>query len=77
MNNEDLKLKPYDRLKAILSENNNGKLSNNAESKLDILLNIEKKENLFDKIKEFFEKIDTFLFKKRNMKNNTIYYKRK
>jgi hypothetical protein len=77
MKNTDLKLNPYDRLQSILSEKNNGKLSIKAESKLDELLDIKKKDTIFSKFKNIFEKIDNFIFRKKIKRNNNIYYKRK
>ena len=70
------KLKPYDRLQSILSEKNEGKLTENASSKISFLLN--EKPNIFVQflttIKNLFSKIDTFLFKESKMTN---YYRRR
>jgi hypothetical protein len=77
MENEDLKLNPYDRLQSILSEKDSGKLTQNASSKLDELFDIEKKETFFDKVKMFFLKIDRKIFKSPSRTFNTTYYKRK
>ena len=68
MENEDLKLKPYDRLQAILSEKDSGKLTKNGESKLDELLG---------NIRDFFLKIDSKIFKSPSRMFNTTYYKRR
>ncbi len=77
MEDEDLKLKPYDRLQAILSEKDTGKLTKNGESKLDELLGNTKKKTFFDKIKDFFLKIDSKIFKSPSRMFNTTYYKRR
>jgi hypothetical protein len=77
MENEDLKLKPYDRLQAILSEKDSGKLTKNGESKLDELLGNTKKKTFLDKIKDFFLKIDSKIFKSPSRMFNTTYYKRR
>jgi hypothetical protein len=77
MENEDLKLKPYDRLKTILSEKNTGKLTKSGESKLDELLGNSNKRTIFDKIKDFFLKIDSKIFKSPSRMFNTTYYKRR
>lgn len=77
MENEDLKLKPYDRLQTILSEKDTGKLTKNGESKLDELLGNTKKKTFFDKIKDFFLKIDSKIFKSPSRMFNTTYYKRR
>jgi len=75
MINDDLKLKPYDRLQSILSEKNSGKLTKNGESKLNELLGQNKKK-VFNSIKDFFLKIDSFIFKSSSRISNTNYYKR-
>jgi hypothetical protein len=54
MQNNDLKLKPYDRLKSILSESNDVKLTNKASEKIDQILGIKKNNTIFDTIKSFF-----------------------
>lgn len=77
MENEDFKLKPYDRLQAILSEKDTGKLTKSGESKLDELLGNTKKITIFDKIKDFFLKIDSKIFKSSSRMFNTTYYKRR
>jgi len=77
MENEDLKLKPYDRLKTIFSEKNTGKLTKSGESKLDELLGNYNKRTIFDKIKDFFLKIDSKIFKSPSRMFNTTYYKRR
>jgi hypothetical protein len=76
MENEDLKLKPYDRLQSILSEKDTGKLTKNGESKLDELLGESKEKTFFDKIKDLFLKIDSKIFKSPRI-FNTNYYKRR
>lgn len=81
MENEDLKLKPYDRLQSIFSEKNTGKLTESGASKLDYLLNIDKKPNIFsiwiEKIKSVFSKMDGLIFSKGDRKNNTGFHRRK
>ena len=77
MENEDLKLKPYDRLQAILSEKDTGKLTKKGESKLDELLGNTKERTFLDKIKDFFLKIDSKIFKSPSRMFNTNYKKRK
>jgi len=78
MESEDLKLKPYDRLQAILSEKDNGKLTKNALEKLDELFGSKDKENsFFDKVRDFFLKIDKKIFKSSSRMFNTTFYKRK
>lgn len=70
-------MKPYDRLQAILSEKNSGKLTSNAESNLDLLFGDEKEPTFWTKISDFFNKIDSFIFKPRSRKYNTMYNRRK
>jgi len=77
MENEDLKLRPYDRLQSILSEKDNGKLTKNASDRLDELFGNKKEESFFDKIKSFFLKIDRLIFKSGSKMYNSTYYKRK
>ena len=77
MENEDLKLKPYDRLQAILSEKDTGKLTKNGKSKLDELLGDTKKITIFERIKDFFLRIDSKIFKSPSKMFNTTYYKRR
>lgn len=72
---EDLKLKPYDRLMSILSEKNTGQLTKSASDKLDFLL--EEKPSFLTKLKNFFAKIDGYIFKERSRTNNSIYQRRK
>jgi len=54
MENDELKLKPYDRLKSILSESDDVKLTNEASEKIDQILDIKKNNTIFDTIKSFF-----------------------
>jgi len=77
MENEDLKLRPYDRLQSILSEKDNGKLTKNASDRLDELFGNKKEERFLDKIKNFFLKIDRLIFKSGSKMYNSTYYKRK
>ena len=77
MESEDLKLKPYDRLQSILSEKDKGKLTKNASEKLDELFGSKDKETFFDKVRNFFLKIDKMIFKSSSRMFNTTFYKRK
>ena len=43
---DDLKLNPYDRLQSIFSEKDNGKLTQNASDKIDVLFGTVKKPSL-------------------------------
>lgn len=70
------KLKPYDKLQSILSEGNAGKLTDSANNKLDFLLDIEKRESFFEKIINFFKKIDAFVFKTSDNKTTNQYHRR-
>jgi hypothetical protein len=74
---DDLKMKPYDRLQAILSEKNSGKLTPNAKSNLDLLFGEKKEPTFWNKISDLFRKIDSFVFKPRSRKYNTMYSRRK
>ena len=70
---DNLKLPPYQRLKATLKDGEI-ELSSKASDALDELLGIKEKKqvSIFDKIKKFFEKIDSMIFsKKSRMNNNT------
>ena len=77
MENEDLKMKPYDRLQSILSEKDSGKLTKNASDRLDELFGDKKEESFLDKIRKFFHKIDRMIFKPESRIFNTTYHKRK
>jgi len=74
---DDLKLNPYDRLQSIFSEKDNGKLTQNASDKIDVLFGSVKKPSLISKVKSFFEKIDSLIFKPRSRTNNSMYSKRR
>jgi hypothetical protein len=73
---EDLKLKPYDRLQSIFS--NDKELTESASKKLDYLLSGDKssKKSFLGILKSFLNKIDSFIFRKDGI-YNTTYYKRK
>lgn len=77
---DDLKLKPYDKLQSILS-NGDGKLTDDASEKLDYLLGIKQKPNLLktflNKMRDFFIKMDGFIFRKNSRMFNTSFSKRK
>ena len=75
MENEDLKMNPYDRLQSILSEKDSGKLTKNASDRLDELFGDKKEESFLDKIRKFFHKIDRMIFKP-GSRMNTTFYKR-
>ena len=74
------KLNPYDRLQAIFSEKDAGKLTTNASEKLDWLLGEEKEKSIFskalDKVKGFFSKIDGAIFSPKS-KIGTTFQRRK
>jgi hypothetical protein len=76
-----VKLNPYDKLQSIFSENNSGELTQTAYDKIDYLLGEEKqpnKVNLFlEKLKDIFNKIDNFIFRKNSRKMNNQFYSRK
>lgn len=80
MENEDIKLKPYDRLQSIFSEKNTDKLSKSSASKLDYLLNIDEKSNIFsiwiEKAKSVFSKMDGLIFSKGDRRSNTGFHRR-
>lgn len=75
------KLNPYDRLQALFSEKDAGKLTKNGADKLDFLLGETKEPSIFskifDKVKSFFDKIDGMIFAKKSRMWNTTYSKRK
>ena len=75
---EDLKLRPYNRLKAVIKDDDIS-LSDKAQDNLDAILGIEKKvENSFlTKIKNLFKMIDSKIFTKPDRMWNTTYHKRK
>lgn len=70
----DQKLPPYQRLKAII--NDEPHLTDKASKNIDSLLGIESSPTLYDKIKDFFLKIDSKIFSKRSKITN-VYSKRK
>lgn len=72
---DDLKLPPYQRLKSIFNE---GEITDKASDNLDELLGLkkEKKNTFFTKIGEFFNKIDSYIFRKPSKTNNNIPHKR-
>jgi len=75
--NKDQKLPPYQRLKTILIEGDS-QLTEKASKNLDEILGIKPKEpTLWDKVKDFFLKIDLKIFSKPSRKWNTYYHKRK
>lgn len=78
---DDLKMKPYDRLQALFAEKDAGKLTPNANDKLDYLLGTETKQPfykvIYEKISAFFGKIDSLIFAARGRKNNGTFNKRK
>lgn len=77
----ELKLSPYERLQVILNENENKVLSSQASEKIDFILGTESKQKIHNKviskIKEFFESIDGFIFRKKSRVMNTQFYSRK
>jgi hypothetical protein len=75
--NEEQKLPPYQRLKTILTEGDS-QLTEKAAKNLDEILGIKPKEPTFwDKVKDFFLKVDQKIFSKPYRKWNTYYHKRK
>lgn len=74
MENEDLKLSPYERLQSILSEKNAGKLTENASNKVGEPSFF---DNIVGKIKSFFKKIDSLIFSDKSRGFNTTFYRRK
>lgn len=74
---ENLKLPPYQRLKNILKDGE-VELTEKASDNLDELLGLkkEKKSGFLDKIKLFFNKIDSMIFSKPSRTNNNIPHKR-
>lgn len=74
---DDLKLPPYQRLKTILKDGE-VELTEKASDNLDELLGIkkEKKTGFLDRLKSFFNKIDSFIFRKPSRTNNNIPHKR-
>jgi hypothetical protein len=75
--NEEQKLPPYQRLKTILTEGDS-QLTEKASKNLDEILGIKPKEPTFwDKVKDFFLKVDQKIFSKPYRKWNTYYHKRK
>lgn len=87
MENENLKLKPYDRLQSIFSEKNSGKLTENAADKLDYLLSSKNEvdgkieigifQKIIQSISNFFQKIDGKIFSPKSKKFNTTFQRRK
>jgi|APCry1669189665_1035243.scaffolds.fasta_scaffold01138_12 hypothetical protein len=77
---DEPKLNPYDRLQAIFSEKDAGKLTPNAAEKLDWLLGEEKQtskfEKIVEKIKKFFSKMDSAIFAPKS-KIGTTFQRRK
>jgi hypothetical protein len=80
---DEPRMSSYDRLQSIFAENDadKGKLTKEGAEKLDFLLGEEKDQSLFDKflqkVKSFFDKIDSMIFAKRSRIWNTTYTKRR
>lgn len=77
---KDLKIKPYQRLKLALKDEDDMTLSEKASKNLDELLGIEpkkKKKAIWRKIALFFRKIDSKIFRKSNPMYNTTFHSRK
>lgn len=71
------KVVPYKRLKAILSEGSEPELTDQASKNIDDLLGIkDNPTNFWEKIKNFFSKIDSKIFSKPEKISNR-YQKRK
>jgi hypothetical protein len=77
----EFRLTPYERLQAILNENEDRVLTDTASDKIDFLLGIESKQSYFDKlaskVKDFFKYIDGLIFRKKTRIMNTKFYSRK
>jgi hypothetical protein len=77
---DEPRLNQYDRLQAIFSEKNTGKLTPNAAEKLDWLLGEDKEPSIFEnftqKVKGFFSKIDSMIFSSKS-KIGTTFQRRK
>lgn len=65
--NNDKKLPPYNRLKMMLRDDN--EVTEKASKNLDELLGVLKRPSLFDKLKKFFKKIDSYIFSKSKLTN--------
>ena len=80
---DEPRMSSYDRLQSIFAENDatKGKLTKEGSEKLDFLLGDEKDKSIFDKflqkVKLFFNKIDSMIFAKRSRIFNTTYTKRR
>jgi hypothetical protein len=57
---DDQKLPPYQRLKMLV--NDEPTLTDKASKNLDEILGVQNKPTVWDKIKELFNKIDSFIF---------------
>lgn len=69
----DQKLPPYQRLKAIA--NDNTELTENGSKNLDSILGIDTKPSTMERIRSFFNKIDSLIFAKSKITNR--YHRRK
>jgi hypothetical protein len=80
---DEPRMSSYDRLQSIFADKDaqEGKLTPEASEKLDFLLGEEKTPSkvslILEKIKSFFNKIDSKIFAKKSRVWNTTYYKRK
>jgi hypothetical protein len=80
---DEPRMSSYDRLQSIFAEKDaeQGKLTPEAVEKLHFLLGEEKRPSklnqIFEKIKSFFNKIDSMIFAKRSRVWNTTYSKRR
>ena len=80
---DEPRMSSYDRLQAIFAENDasKGKLTKEGAEKLDFLLGEEKKPSriskIVEKLKAFFNKINSMIFAKRSRTWNTTYSKRR
>lgn len=80
---DEPRMSSYDRLQSIFAEKDaeQGKLTPEASEKLDFLLGEVKKPSkiseILEKIKSFFNKIDSMIFAKRSRVWNTTYSKRR
>ena len=81
-------LKPYEMLKNILTDGEEIILTDRAQKNINELLDVKdknvvekelhvyQKSNILTKIKNFFLKIDNYIFIKKSRKWNTLYIKR-
>lgn len=76
-----IKLNPYDRLQSIFSQKENLGLTESASKKLDFLLKkdeeVKKEFSFLTKIKDIFNKLDNFIFRKPSRISNEFHSRKK